>query len=114
MLGSCHFCADFIFMQKVYNPCLKDAAYKIPLYLDYWFMRRRAFNIFPYISLCEMKRPLVGLFLGGFYFYAQTMSQGCCIYISGYLECQFMRRRFFYTPNFTLFAPYWAPIVATP
>jgi len=29
-----------------------------------------------------MKRPLVGPFLGGFYFYAhvlQTMPQGCCI-----------------------------------
>jgi len=29
-----------------------------------------------------MKRPLVGPFLGGIYFYAQTlqtMSQGCCI-----------------------------------
>jgi len=37
--------------------CPKDAAYEIPLYLDYWFMRRRAFNVFPGISLCKMKRP---------------------------------------------------------
>jgi len=39
-------------------------------------------NVFPYISLCKMKRPLVGPFLGGFYFYVQilqTMSQGCCM-----------------------------------
>jgi len=32
-----------------------------------------------------MKHPLVGLFLGGFYFYAQsllTMSKWCCIWNS--------------------------------
>jgi len=43
------------------------------------------FPWFPYISLCKMKRPLVGPFLGGFYFYAQTlliMSKGCCIWNS--------------------------------
>jgi len=40
---------DFIFMCKLYKPCLKDAAYGISLYLDYWIMRRRAFNVFPYI-----------------------------------------------------------------
>jgi len=50
--------------------------------LDYWFTRGRALNVFPYISLCKKKCPLVGPFLGGIYFYAQTlqtMSQGCCI-----------------------------------
>jgi len=33
---------------KVYTPCLKDAAYEIPLYLDYWFMRT-TLNVFPYM-----------------------------------------------------------------
>jgi len=45
-------------------------------------MRRRAFDVLPYICLCKMKRPLDGPILGGFYFYAQTLqtiSQGCCI-----------------------------------
>jgi len=30
------------FMHKLYKPWLKDATYEIPLYLDYWFTRRRA------------------------------------------------------------------------
>jgi len=60
-----HFCTDFIFMHWLYKPCLKDAANEIPLYLDYWFMRKRALNRFTYISLCKMKRSLVG--------------QGCCM-----------------------------------
>jgi len=42
-----HFRADFICMRKVYKPCLQDAAKEIPLYLDYWFTRRRALNVFP-------------------------------------------------------------------
>jgi len=34
-------------------------------------------NVFPYISLCKMKRRPVGPFLSVFYFYVQT---GCCIW----------------------------------
>jgi len=44
--------------------------------------KKKALNVFPYINLCKMNSPLVGPFLGGIYFYAQTlqtMSQGCCI-----------------------------------
>jgi len=47
-----------------------------------WFWRVSILNVFPYTSLCKMKRPLVGPFLGEFYFNAQsllTMSKGCCI-----------------------------------
>jgi len=60
----------FYFMHKCYKSCLKDAAYEITLYLDYWF-----------ISHCKMKRPLVGPISSGFYFHAQVlqMSPGCCI-----------------------------------
>jgi len=54
---------DFIFMRKLCKQCLKDAAYGIPLHLDYWFMRR-ALNVFPYISLCKMRHPLVGAIFG--------------------------------------------------
>jgi len=37
-----HFCRDFILMHTLYTPCLKDAAYEIPLQLDYWFTWRWA------------------------------------------------------------------------
>jgi len=47
---------------------LKDAAYEIPLHLNYWFTRRIALHVFPCISQCKMKRPLIGAFLGGNYF----------------------------------------------
>jgi len=36
---------------------MSAAGNEILLYLDYWFMRRRALNVFPYLSLCKMKRP---------------------------------------------------------
>jgi len=39
---------DFILLYKVNKPCLKEAAYEIPLYLDYWFTRR-AVNVLSYI-----------------------------------------------------------------
>jgi len=39
-------------MHKLYKSCLKDAAYGIRLYLDYWFMKRTALNVYPYFSLC--------------------------------------------------------------
>jgi len=76
------FFGRFYFYAQFYKPCLKDAVYKLHLHLDYWFMRRRGLHVFNCISLCKMKRSLVGPFLGGFYFYAQplqTMSQGCCM-----------------------------------
>jgi len=41
--------------------------------------------VFPYMSLCKMKRPLVGPFLGRFNFYAQSLqhiSKGCCVWNS--------------------------------
>jgi len=61
-----HFSADFIFTCKLYKIDLKDAAYDIILHLDYWFTRKRGLHVhvFPYISLCKMKRPLVGPFFG--------------------------------------------------
>jgi len=34
-------------MRTVYKPRLKDAAHKILFYLDYWFVRRRAFKYSP-------------------------------------------------------------------
>jgi len=77
--------ADLICMRKLYKPCLQDVAYEIPLYLDNWFMRGRAVDVFPHISLRPMKRPLVGSFLRRFYFNAQSlqiMSTGCCIWNS--------------------------------
>jgi len=103
-------------MCKVYSPCLKDAAYGIPLHLEYWFTRRRVLHVFSYISLCKMKRPLVWPFLGGFYLYVQTlqiMSQGCCM--SKYLDSQFMRRRSFKVHQMLPpFSPYGAPISDRP
>jgi len=62
LVGS--FLGGFHFYAQVYKPCLKDAAYEIPLHLDNWFMRRRALNVFSYISLhvCKMKSLLVGSF----------------------------------------------------
>jgi len=45
-----------------------DAVYGFLLYFDYWFMRRRDFNVFPYISLCEMKRPWWDQFWADFIF----------------------------------------------
>jgi len=57
----------FILMCKLYKPCLKDAAYQFPLYLNC----RHEKKSFKY--LCKMKHPLVGSFLCGFYFYAQTL-----------------------------------------
>jgi len=105
-------------MCRFYKPCLKDAAYEIPLCLDYWFMRRRALNVFPYIILCKMKRPLVGPILGGFYFYVrslQTMSQGCCISNIRVFEMPVHEKKIFLnSPNFTPFCPYWAPIRFNP
>jgi len=32
----------------------KDAAYEIPLHLEYLFTRRRVLHVFTYISLCKM------------------------------------------------------------
>jgi len=63
---------DYIFMCKLYKPCLKDVAHEIPLYLEYLFTRRRALYVLPYLSLCKTKCPLVGPILGGFYLYAQV------------------------------------------
>jgi len=76
------FSANLIFIRKLYEPCLQDAAYEIPLYLDYWFMRRTALNVFPYVSLSKMKSLLTWSFFGEICFYVQTlqtMSTGCCI-----------------------------------
>jgi len=73
---------------KLESPFPKDASYQIWLKSVQWFWRRSHFlkmsilDVFPYISLCKMKHPLVGPFLGGFYFYVQTlqtMPQGCCM-----------------------------------
>jgi len=63
-----------------------------------WFWRVSVLNLFPYINLhvCKMKRPLVGTFLGGFYFYVQTlltMSKGCYFWKSLHLDYWFTRRR---------------------
>jgi len=106
------FLHGFYFMLWLYKPCLKDAAYEIPLYLDYWFMRRRAFNVFPCISLCQIKRPLVGPILGGFYFYLQslqTMSQGCCISNIRVFEKPVHKKIFLNSSNFTPFCPLLDP-----
>jgi len=59
---------------------------------------RRGLHVFPYLSLCKMKCPLVVPILGRFYFYAQTlqtMSQGCCISKIRVFEMPFMKRIFF-------------------
>jgi len=68
--------------RKVEFPFPKDASYQIWFKSVQWFSRVNVLNVFPYISLCKMKRPLVGPFFGRFYFHAQslqTMSKGCCI-----------------------------------
>jgi len=60
----------------------KDTSYQMWLKSVQQFWRMRVLNVFPYISQCKMKHPLVGPFFGRFYFYAQTlrtMSKGCCI-----------------------------------
>jgi len=94
-----HFCADFILMHKLYKSFLKDAAYEIPLYLDHWFMRKRALNVFPYISLFKMKRPLAGPVLGGFYFYVLRMM---------YIVYQIAEECFL---KFTKFNPFLGPLI---
>jgi len=94
-------------MCKVYKSSLKDAVYEIPLHLDSWFTRRRGLHVFPYIHLCKMKCPLVGPFLGRFFFYAQTlqtMSQECCmsnIRVFGLPDHE--KKIFKNSPNFTPF-----------
>jgi len=35
----------------------QDAVYEIPLYLDYWFTRRRALHVFPLFTPMQMKSP---------------------------------------------------------
>jgi len=95
----------------------KDASYHIWLKSVKWFWRLSVLNVFPYIRLCKMKRPLVGSFLGGFYFYVQTLPcpKDAQCQISDYLDSQFMRRRFFKIRQILhLFAPYWAPIDDSP
>jgi len=67
-------------------------------------------NVFPYISLCKMKRPLVGPYLGGFYFYVQTlqtMSQGCCMSNIRVFGVPVHEKKI--SPNFTPFCPLWGP-----
>jgi len=75
-------------------------------------MRRRALNVLPYISLCKMKRPLVGPFLADFIFMHKLYKpcpKDAVGEISHYLDHQFMRRRFFKIHQILpLFTPYWA------
>jgi len=65
-----------------------------------------------------MKRPVVGPFLGGFYFYEQTlqtMSQGCSMLNIRVFGLPVHEKKIFLnSPNFTLFPPYWVPIGASP
>jgi len=54
---------DTIYLtNKASKPCLKNVPYEIPLYLDYWFMKRRALNVFHKINLCKMKHPRGAIF----------------------------------------------------
>jgi len=78
-------------------------------------MRKRELNVLPYISLWKNKAPLVGLFLGGFFFmcklYKPCPKDAVC-QISEYLDCQFMRRRssnIHHSPNITPFCPLLGP-----
>jgi len=100
-------------MRIVYKSCLKDYEYEIPLHLDYWFTRIRGLHVFPYISLCKLKCPLVGPFLGGFYFYVQTlqtMSQGSCLSNIRVFGMSVHEKKIFkYSPNFTPFCPLLSP-----
>jgi len=110
------FLHTFYFNAQSSQTMSKDAAYmyEIPLYLDYLFMRRRALNVFPYISLCKMKHPLVGPILGGFYFYMQrlqTMSKGCCMLDIRVFGMTVHEKKIFkISPNFT---PFWTPVGAS-
>jgi len=104
-------------MCELYKPCLKDAADEIHLHLDYWFMRRRGLHVFPYISLCKIKCPLMGPFFGWFYFYVQilqTISKGCCMSNIRIFGLPVHEKIFKNSPNFLLFVLYWAPIGASP
>jgi len=78
-------------MRKLYKPCSKDAACNL-LYLVYGFMRRRALNVFPYTSQSEIKRPLMGIFLCGYY---KPCLKDAAYEISLYLDYWFMTRRVF-------------------
>jgi len=107
-----HFCADFFSMRKLNKAYLKDAAYKMFLYLDYLFMRRRAFNVFPSIFLCEMKHSLVGPILGGIFFFKgklyKPFPKDTVYQISEYMECQIVK--FFKTNQILpLFGPKYVP-----
>jgi len=57
------FLADFIVMHKLNKPYPKDATYGISLYLEYWFTRRRALNVFPYLTLCKIQHPYIAIFM---------------------------------------------------
>jgi len=91
-------------------------------FLYIWIIGSREEEVYMYfpncISLCKMKRPQVGPFLGGFFFmrklYRPCPEDVVC-HISEYLDCQFVRR----TPSkihqiLPLFAPYWVPICVNP
>jgi len=105
-------------MCNLYKPRLKDAEYEIPFYLDYWFMRRRALNVFPYISLCKMKRPLVGPFLADFIFmeslYKPCPKDAVCHDIRVFGMPVREKKIFKIHQILRLLAPYWAPIGVSP
>jgi len=103
------FFGRFYFYSQTLQIMSKECCILNSFTLDYWFTRRRALHLFPYIlSQCKMKRPLVKSFLGRFYFYAQIYKpcpKDDACQISEYLDCQFMRRRCFKIHQFYPFLP---------
>jgi len=107
-----------LILGKLESPFPIDASYQIWFKSVQWFWRVSILNVFPYISLCNMKRPLVRPFLGGFYFYAQTlqtMPQGCCMSNIRVFGLPVHDKKIFkFSPNFTPFSPLLGPNTCQP
>jgi len=84
-------------------------------FLYIWIVGSREEEFYMYfpISLGKKKRPLVGPFLEGFYFYAQTlqtMSQGCCMSKIRVLGSPVHEKKIFLKFTFLPFiGPQWVP-----
>jgi len=76
------------------------------------------YKYFPILTYVKWNAPLWGHFWAEFIFMCKLYKpcpKDAVPQISEYLECQFMRRRFYKIDQILpLFAPYWAPVGASP
>jgi len=98
--------------QQICIPIPQRYSYQIWFKSVQWFWRISVLNVFSYLSLCKIRRPLVGSFSGESYFYfpsLQSMSQGCCISNIRVFQTPVHEKIFFNSPNFTRFCPLLGP-----